>query len=102
MKIDMEFGSQAIRCSVQPSRLKANTYEGVLEDPISDACAVEFWRDYEQAVNDVLLSEVDALETRLLALPFFVLIDGQRFHASAVDLQVHASTGCFSLTLPRT
>ncbi|WP_146654991.1 hypothetical protein [Labilithrix luteola] len=99
MKTILMLGNQAIQCRVQPSRLKANTYEGSFEEAITDECASEFWSDFEQAVNDVMLSVVDHLGERLAELPFFVLVDDRRFHASEVDLQIYPSTRGLSFTL---
>lgn len=99
MKAVLMLGDQTIQCRVQPSPLKANTYEGDLEAAITDERASEFWSDFEQTVNDMALSLLPQFEERLAELPFFVLVDDRRFHASEVDLQIYPSTRRLSFTL---
>jgi len=100
MQARILLGKQQIVCLVEPSPTKENTYEGRLTVSIADASAASFWIAYEQAVNVVLLAEVDLLEERLATLPFFVVIDDRRFQASDVDLQIYPSSGRLSFTVP--
>jgi hypothetical protein len=99
MDAKIVLGGQQIVCSVKLSSQNENTYEGRLTEAISDVSAAEFWSAYDHAVNEMLLVEVDKLEKRLVCLPFFIIVDGERFHAADVDLQIYPSSGRLSFTV---
>lgn len=101
MNIRIILGTQSIHCSVRPICSRENAFEGQLDEEIEDEEAGRFWSEYEEAVDGIMLLNVDTQEKQLLRLPYYVLVDGQQFHASEVDLQIFPSSRAFSLLLPR-
>lgn len=96
VKIVME--GQVIPCN---GRLFGQLFKGRLSEPIRQKAVLEFWNEYEKAVTNVLLSEIEKLESKMSVFRFHVLVDGTRFTSSNVDLQIYPSTMMLSFKFPK-
>lgn len=67
-------------------------YEGRYLTDIQNNMAIEFWTNFESAVNECLLSHLDELQKELHTLPFYVVLFERTFRASEIDLQIYPST----------
>ncbi len=93
-------GDQKLDCKVRFEE-QSGIYFGTLLGSIEDKEALKFWMDYEDAVNGIMLQEVDFLEQEMSGHSFRVVLGNDEFGGADVDLQIYPSTLAVSFTIPQ-
>lgn len=99
IEIAVVLEGQTIPCE---GKFYDQVYKGRLSNPIEEKKVLEFWNEYESAVNNLLLTEVDTLESNMTEFQFFVLVNGMKFSGSEIDLQIYPSAMTLSFSVPKT
>jgi len=82
-------GKQLIECHIQSESNKS--YVGKMLAPIEDKHILNYWVEYESAVNNMLLMEVDRLEHEMKNYNFQIFLNDKILDGENIDLQIFPS-----------
>lgn len=91
-------GEQTLDCLLDEG-LGPN-FGGTLSAPIQDGPSLEFWTEFEQTVNAVMLTRLDQLQREMFEYDFIVRLNGIELAGAEIDLQIYPSSLDVSFVAP--
>ena len=95
--ISLILGNQTLLCH---GYISEELYLGQLPEPINDNEILNYWKEFEETIEDMMLSVLNEVQNRMQNYQIIVIYDGDQYPGKDIDLQIYPSTAQFSFKVP--